>query len=310
MHSISFFSFRILTHKGSRTSKKLNDLGLSNKKTAYELLVDYFNLYKNSPIEFGVSKTKISLEQNEKLTFDDNKKTIHGYIKVGKYGESSEIKDITLEKIHYRTTVHDVTLKERYILIYLPDELEEGIIVFHSSDNVSARSILSDAIVEYFKKQFNLEARINPLCHKEIPKYILDSELKQIRAQGYNALDDITDSFGCNKTNIKTDLLIKVNEGMMGSFRDLRSKKLGNIIEIIEDKCDAIKVSLQIGNRTVVYNYNTILKKGISAELDDNDLKINPATGIPDLEALHDSIKDIANDILSELHNGNEGVKI
>ena len=47
---------------------------------------------------------------------------------------------------------------------------------------------------------------------------------------------------------------------------------LGNIIEIIEDKCDAIKVSLQLGNRTVIFNYDTILRKGISAELDDNDL--------------------------------------
>ncbi|ECU3027339.1 hypothetical protein DWU43_23800, partial [Salmonella enterica subsp. enterica serovar Enteritidis] len=51
-----------------------NDLGLSNKKTAYELFVDYFTLYKNTPIEFGVSKTKISLEQHTKLHFDNTKK--------------------------------------------------------------------------------------------------------------------------------------------------------------------------------------------------------------------------------------------
>lgn len=48
---------------------------------------------------------------------------------------------------------------------------------------------------------------------------------------------------------------------MFGSFRDLRNKNIGNIIEIIEDKCDAIKVSLQLGSRTVVFNYDTILKK-------------------------------------------------
>ncbi len=50
MHSVNFYSFRVLTHKGSRASKKLNELGLSNKKTAYELFVDYFTLYKNTPI--------------------------------------------------------------------------------------------------------------------------------------------------------------------------------------------------------------------------------------------------------------------
>ncbi|HBB8592449.1 TPA: hypothetical protein J4O81_000755, partial [Escherichia coli] len=74
--------------------------------------------------------------------------------------------------------------------------------------------------------------------------------------------------------------------------------------------CDAIKVSLQLGNRTVIFNYDTILRKGISAELDDNDLNINASTGIPDLKALHDTVKIIANDILSELHSGNGGLKI
>ncbi|EAO0580641.1 hypothetical protein EWQ45_23630, partial [Salmonella enterica] len=173
--------------------------------------VDYFTLYKNTPIEFGVSKTKISLEQHTKLHFDNTKKIIYGYIKVGKYGESSEIKDVKLKKVHYRTTAYDVTLKERYILIYLPDNLEEGIIAFHSCDNISARGVLSDSITEYLKKQFQLEARINPLHHKKIPQYILNSELKQIKAQGYKAPEDIADSFGKNKTNIKTDLIIKAN---------------------------------------------------------------------------------------------------
>ncbi|OQM39132.1 hypothetical protein [Citrobacter braakii] len=310
MHSVNFYSFRVLTHKGSRTSKKLNELGLSNNKTAYELLVDYFALYKNTPIEFGVSKTKISLEQHTKLHFDNTKKIIYGYIKVGKYGESSEIKDVKLKKVHYRTTAYDVTLKERYILIYLPDNLDEGIIAFHSSDNISARGVLSDSITEHLKKQFQLEARINPLCHKNIPQYILNSELKQIKAQGYKAPSDITNSFSQNKTNIKTDLIIKANNGIFGSFRDLRNKNIGNIIEIIEDKCDVIKISLQLGSRTVVFNYDTILKKGISAELDDNDLKINPLTGIPELTALHDAIKALSNDILLELHSGNKGVTI
>ncbi len=211
MHSVNFYSFRILTHKGSRQSKKLGTLGLSNKKTAYKILEEYLILHKSNPIEYGVSKTKISLEGHKKITFDNAKGLVHGYIKVGKYGESSEIKDIKLKTTQYTTKIDDVTLRERYVLIYLPDPLEEGIIAFHSSDNVSAKGTISDALVEYFKKQYQLEARINPLCHKKIPQYILDSEVKQIRALGYEAPSDIADSFGTNKTNVKTDLVIKYN---------------------------------------------------------------------------------------------------
>ncbi|MEX9869829.1 hypothetical protein AB7W75_10190 [Providencia huaxiensis] len=310
MHSINFYSFRILTHKGSRQSKQLGALGLSNKKTAYEILKEYLTSHKDTPIEYGVSKTKISLERHKKLTFNDTKGLIHGYIKVGKYGESSEIKDIKLKTTQYTTKVDDVTLRERYVLIYLPDSLEEGIIAFHSSDNVSAKGTISDALVEYFKKKYQLEARINPLCHKKIPQYILDSEVKQIRALGYEAPSDIADSFGTNKTNVKTDLVIKYNQGYMGSFRDLQSKKISNVIEVIEDKCEEIKVTLQLGNRTVVFKYDTIIKKGISIELDDSTLKINASTGIPELKALHGVVHSLTNDILLEIHNGNKGVCI
>lgn len=157
MHSVNFYSFRILTHKGSRQSKKLGTLGLSNKKTAYKILEEYLILHKFSPIEYGVSKTKISLEEHKKITFNNTKGLIHGYIKVGKYGESSEIKDIRLKTTQYTTKVDDVTLRERYFLIYLPDSLEEGIIAFHSSDNVSAKGTISDSLVEYFKKNINLK---------------------------------------------------------------------------------------------------------------------------------------------------------
>jgi len=310
MHSISFYSFRVLTKKGSRYSKALGNLGLSNNKTAFEILADFLNIYKNTPIDYSASKTKVSLEQHSKLAIDKNRCLAYGYIKVGKYGESHEIKDTQLTQLQYTTKVDDVTLRERYILIYLPDSLQEGIIAFHGSDNTSARTAFSEFLTEYFFNKYQLEARVNPLCHKSIPQHILDSEVKQIKAIGYTPPTDIANSFGSNKTNVKTDLVIKYNEGLMGSFRDLRDKRQSNIIEIVEDKCDEVKVSLQLGNRTIVFSYDSILKKGISVELDDADIKIDPTTGIPDLVALHDMVKVVTNDILVEIHSGNSGVTI
>ncbi|UYP73485.1 hypothetical protein [Pantoea dispersa] len=310
MHSVSFYSFRILTKKGSRHSKVLGDLGLSNNKTAFEILNDFLNIYKNTPIEYVSAKTKVSLEQHSKLTLDISKCLAHGYIKVGKYGESHEIKDTQLSQIRYTTKVDDVTLRERYVLIYLPNALQEGIIAFHGSDNISARSAFTEFLLDYFVTKYQLEARVSPLCHKSIPQHILDSEVKQIKAVGYKPPTDIANSFGRNKTNVKTDLVIKYNEGVMGSFRDLRDKRLSNVIEIVEDKCDEVKVSLQLGNRTIVFSYDSILRKGISVELDDTDIKIDPATGIPDLVALHDTVKIVTNDILLEIHSGNPGVTI
>ncbi len=58
MHSVSFYSFRILTKKGSRSSKPLGNLGLSNNKTAFDILEDFLNHYKISPLNISRQKQK------------------------------------------------------------------------------------------------------------------------------------------------------------------------------------------------------------------------------------------------------------
>lgn len=310
MHSVAFYSFRVLVKKGSSKSKKLNDLGSTNGKSAFDVFNDYFNIKKSIAINSQLSKSLISLENLSSIKINSSKKLIFGYLKVGKYGETTEIKNNNLSLTKLKTLVDDVTLRERYIMIYLPDSLEEGFIAIHGSDGTSARTVLFEAIIEYFKVSYNLEARFNPLCHKKIPDYILDSEVKEIKAIGFKTPDDIADSFATGKTNIKTDLIIKNNQGLIGSFRQLKSKAIGNVIEIIEDQCDEVKVTLKIGNRNIIFNYGTILKKGINAELDDSDIDIDPSSGIPNLDKLHNAILSISNEILLDIHSGNSGVTI
>lgn len=310
MHSVTFYSFRVLVKKGSSKSKRLNNLESTNGKTAFDVFNDYFNKNKSVAINAQLSKSLISLENLADIKIKSQKKIIYGYLKVGKYGETTEIKDNSLSLTKLKTLVDDVTLRDRYVLIYLPDSLEEGFVAIHGSDGTSARAVIFESIIEYFKLNYQLEARFNPLCHKKIPDYILDSEVKEIKAIGFKPPRDIADSFSTGKTNIKTDLIIKNNQGLIGSFRQLRSKSIGNVIEVVEDQCDEVKVTLKIGNRNIIFNYETILRKGISVELDDADIDIDPSSGIPDLDKLHNAIADISNEILLDIHSGNLGVRI
>lgn len=68
---------------------------------------------KTPPSSSAFQKLKYLWNNILNFTLITQKKIIYGYIKVGKYGESSEIKDVKLKKVHYRTTAYDVTLKER-----------------------------------------------------------------------------------------------------------------------------------------------------------------------------------------------------
>ncbi|HEJ6922008.1 TPA: hypothetical protein SMI11_002759 [Serratia marcescens] len=310
MHNVHFYSFRILLKKGSTKSFKLGDLNITPKITAYDIIERFFNLYKTQAIEFGASKTVISLDGFNQLTFDSKKKLIYGYVKTGKYGEVAEIKDKNLIKLNYQTKLDDVVLMDRYLMIYLPDNLDEGFVAVHAANNISPRTIIFDKIIEYIKKTYKLEARFNPLQHKKIPDAILDAELSDIRAIGFKPHMDITDAKGKKATHIESTLIIKNENGMFGTLRKIMNKNVGDIIEVIEKRCDDVKVGLKVGNRNIVFNYQSILKKGISVELDDNNININVATGVPGLKDIHAEIVSISNDLLLEIHSGNKGVKI
>jgi len=310
MHSVSFYSFRILEKKGSKKSRRLDDLKKTNGNSAFVEVESFLKQNTNKAINRPLSKSLIFLDGKGDLTINSNRQLIHGYVKVGKYGESAEITDTTLGTLKLKTLIDDITLRERYILLYLPDGFDEGFVAIHSNDNISARTVLFESIIQYFKDNYDLEARFNPLCHKKIPDYILDSEVKEIKAIGFETPSDVADSFGQIKTHIHSDLVIKHNEGFFGSFRDLNNKKIGNVIEIIDEQCDEVKVTLRIGSRDIVFKYSSILKKGISAELDDSDINIDASTGIPNVNDLHNTIVDISNEILLDIHSQNQGVII
>ncbi|HHR6138775.1 hypothetical protein IR150_08280 [Providencia alcalifaciens] len=310
MHNVNFYSFRVLTKKGSSKSFRLGDLKIQPDISAYKIIKDYFNNYKNKPIEYGVSKTIASLDNHAQLFFDDKKRLIYGYAKVGRYGEQADIKDKKLKNTKYTTKIDDVIFMKRYVLIYLPDNIDEGLVAIHSNNNINARGILFDSIQLFMKKKYNLEVRLNPLQHKKIPDSILDAELKEIKAIGFKPHLDITDAKGKKSTHIETDLIFKNTGGIFGNLRKIMNKRVGNIMEVLEKESDDIKIKLKLGSRDIVFNYQSILKKGISIELDDSKLNVNISTGIPDLSYLHKEVKDIANEILLEIHSGQKGIKI
>jgi len=310
MHSIKLYSFRILEAKGSRKSKTLGNLGLTNKKTAANIFEGYLNSKIATPVYSNTGNSIIFIENSNKLNFSKGNELFYGYINSGSHGESSEIRDSNLVNKKFNTLPSDVTLKLRYFMVYLPSSLEEGIIAIHCHDNTDLSRALFDSAIDYFKSLYSLEVRINPLHHKKIPNYILDAGVSKITAISYKTPSDISNSFNTAKTNIKTDIVIKPTSGILGKLKDLKNKSISDVFEVLSDDSKEVKVTLKIGNRDIVYSYSSLIKKGINIELEDGSLNIDKKTGLPNLNDLHNEVVDISNEFLLEIHGRNKGVTI
>ncbi len=305
MHSVFFYSFRVLEKKGSHKSYKLGELKNNNSLKAYDIIKNYITANYNVAMESQHSKTVVSIDS---LNFDDNKKLIYGYVNVGKYGEQYSVRHKSLSTPKkFTVTVDDVPEKLRYVMLYLPDALDEGIIAIHSSERISPRGVFFERIVEHIKAApLSLESRFKPLMHKNIPQYILDSQISEIKAIGFKPYKDLADAVKNASTHVQTEYTIRNNASHLGKVRDyIGTGKHKEIVEILSDNSDKVKFKAEVNGREVIYNIYDILGKGIGMLLDETQLNIDVLTGIPSLTALHDQVRIHTNDIISSIHKDN-----
>ncbi|WP_444859371.1 hypothetical protein [Serratia sp. (in: enterobacteria)] len=303
MHSVNFYSFRVLEKKGGHKSYNLGELKNNNQIKAYDIIKNYIIANYNIAMESQGAKTVVSISS---LNFDDNKKLIYGYVNVGKYGEQYSVRHKSLSQPKkFTVTVDDVPERARYVMLYLPDALDEGIIAIHSSDKISPRGVLFENIIAHFKAApLSMEPRFRPLLHKNIPQYILESQISEIKAIGFKPHKDLADAVKNASTHIQTEYTIRNNASHLGKVKDyIGNGKHKEIVEILSDNSEKVKFKAEVNGRDVVYNIYDILGKGIGILLDDSKLQIDLLTGIPNLSALHDEIRTHTNDIISSIHN-------
>ncbi|HBV1764324.1 TPA: hypothetical protein MDQ38_005486, partial [Klebsiella pneumoniae] len=80
------------------------------------------------------------------------------------------------------------------------------------------------------------------------------------------------------------------------------NKSQNKLIDILEPDSDKIKITAQVNGKDKIYELRNILAKGVSITLDDTILNIDPITNEPNLNDLHNAIKEEINDFLSDIY--------
>ena len=128
--------------------------------------------------------------------------------------------------------------------MYLPDSLDTGIIAFHDTERLNAKTCFKKFIESNFQNQSpRLEARVRALLHKDIPSRIKEADVVEIKAVGFRSSQDDADAMALVGNRLTGEFVIKNNGLSMGSVVDFitRNKPQTDLIELLEEKSDKIK---------------------------------------------------------------------
>lgn len=305
MHTVHMSAFRVLTKKRARTSYKLGELNNDQSFNAYDIVKGILNTNLSIPLEDSDTKLIVSIPPGN-LTFDDNKRTIFGYVNAGRYGESYTVRQKLLSSANHKQVNHDeVTEKKRYIFMYLPDSLDTGIIAFHESARLNARTPIKKIIeLGFIAHVPPFEARVRPLLHQSIPQAIKNSDVVELKAVGYKVSNDAADAMRLIGHRTTAEITIKNKGYSMGTVSDFigKSKSQNDLLEVLQPDSDRIKITAQVNGKNKIYDLDDILAKGVSITLDDAALNIDPLTLEPNKQSLHNAIKAEMNDFLHAIY--------
>ncbi|EOB3111587.1 hypothetical protein ACIJH7_003605 [Yersinia enterocolitica] len=305
MHAVHMSSFRVLIKARARKSFILGSLNNDPSINAYEIIKSILNKNTNIPLEDTDTKLIVSIPSGS-LTFDDNKRIIYGYVNAGRYGENYTVRQKMLSSSNHKKVNHDeVTEKRRYVFMYLPDSLDTGIIAFHDTSRLNARTPIKRIIETGFMSQTPpLEARVRPLLHEDIPQGIKDSPVTEIKAVGYKVSKDTADAMRLIGNRTTADFVIKNKGYSMGTVSDFlgKNKSQNKLIDILETDSAKVKITAQVNGKDKIYELRNIIAKGVSITLDDANLNIDPLTNEPNEQDLHNAVKEEINDFLSDIY--------
>ena len=305
MHTISFYTIRVKLDKNSKKYQPLGELN-ADGLNMYEIFKGYVNKYKDTAIEDKKKNKTVYFDSCSEISFDDKKELIYGYAKVGKYGETFNVVDRGSKKPMYNGKTNDIFYNQRYIMAFLPDDLNEGYIAVHTFHQTNVKNMLFDHLKTFFLATYGLTVEINSLLPEEVPYDVLNGKVSEIRAINHLPRKDISDTLDKGCYNVQTEFVIKSKKTSLGLLKDYVTpqgeQKKTPLIEVLSQESSEIKLFVDVNGRKRLYKCNNILGKGITFLLDEENMNISQTTGIPCKEQMKQLLREHLNDILSALY--------
>jgi len=307
MHSISPYLIRSYNSNAS-TNDKYFSLNRVGQKDVLLLLNDFISENSKAPDDEPSEEFLNNDNLNKQVyyfsdvSFDAQKRTIHGWFNVGQYGTASDILRIETGDLAYRKTTKDADMTRHFFKFNLPVDVSRGICIFHTNRGHGIKTLFSDLFSIYFRQKTSSNIQFKPMSYEKALQKWADANVKEIRVKGFKGISDVADKLN-GMGNNDINIVIKSNRGAaFGLFKqyteqDTEQQKLVEMLEPLGVKTQTV---LEINGKRRVFNIGHDEDNSI-CQIDVDD-EVTLIDGIPILSSMNTWVDDILKEYIDQLY--------
>lgn len=300
MHSLDPYTLKV--NNGSR-SKNVSDnyfiLNKINGRDAYIVLKEFITSKLNHKSKYNSTSVYIFSD----VVFDDDKRILYGWFKVGKYGSARDIIDVESGDVDFNKTEKNAEMIEHFFYFDIPLERNEGIVLFHAIGGGGIKTIFYDILKEYFRGKTGFIPNFMPMGFKKAFDEWKKADAKQIRLIAYNKSSDITDDIA-GLGHVETSIILKPQRnqllGALDEYLTPESEKY-KVVSSLREHCEKIQIQVELGGKTKVINIGPGRKAEICSIEAPDDLKM--VKGNPTFGAMRDWCEETAKDFSKQMYS-------
>jgi len=276
---------------------------LEEKKQIYKFTK--FNFFPDAEKENEkpeATKERQSKEKKDREEEVRNSRVIYGWFQLGTYGTVADIINVKSKKVDYTKTLNNAEIVNYFVYMYLPEELDEGIVLLHSVGGSGVKTLLLDTLTADFRITTGCGLQMNSLTYKKAFDEWSEALTKEILFVQFEGFSDITDSLEELGHDEKTLSIKAPRKGYMGKFKDYMNKDSdqSKAIEVISSQCREVKTVVELNGKKRTFKIGSNTSNKVCEIQADDDLKLH--NGNPTYNAMKEWCTDICNEFYKALY--------
>lgn len=310
MHTVS--AYQILVSDNSKIGVSwadkqcvLNDIKSSD-------LLDFFDeFFKNNSDKPLIASGKNVSFVFENVIKDVKERTITLWMRHGKYGIGSQIRDAFTGEHKYSQSPREANLIDHFVSIKLPDQRKSGVLVCHAISGDGIKTDLSEILRESFKNTFGekMNLKFEPLGYKKaLNNWLENGVTKTIRVVGFKKLTDVADELQYGGVGTHEWLMKPPKGKSFGFLKNFFQKgsKERELIKVIEGEAASVKTIVEMDGKKRVFSVKDGEKsKVVIVEIPEDEIILED--GNPVYESIRVWVDDFISDILTDLYPADGG---
>ena len=299
MHSLSPYTLRV-REKSFQNAKNLQ-LGKIKGDDLFEILIQFMD---SKSTELQLIETDQKVYKFESVINNPTERIICGWLQYGEYGVEGDILNIKTGDIDYRKAKENAEITDHFFYLYIPEEYDEGIALFHRVRGKGVKTIFTDLFNKYLLETKNCLFSANKLVNEQIVSDWQDASVKEIQLIKYKGYKDIADNIKGLGHEEQTLTLKPGRSKSMGTLLDLITPKSekNKCIEILNEHCERIKSVVLLNGKRKTFSIANNSYSSLVCEIEaPRDLEFE--SGRPKFDSIKDWCKGEMDDFKVGLHH-------